>query len=376
MTNLKSKSGRSALSARREPYWARLEKGGFIGYRKPEAGEGTWIARWRDDDGKQHYHSFGTVESYDEACRRAQQLFAELRQGIDGRSVTVEDACREYVKAKRLTKKAAADDAEGRFDRLVYGKEIGRIALSKLRPKHVEAWRNAQVREDDEEDPEDARRSMDSANRNLASLKAALNHALRLQQVGTDAAWRAVPKFENVGRRRDLYLSLRQRQALIKKCGPELAAFVRGLALTAFRPGELAALDVKHLDQQNKLVQVRTSKTAVRDVPLSSDAFALFKAQAKDKTAAAPLFSRIAGQRWTKEAWRDELKEAVTAAKLNPAVVAYTLRHTAITDMLTGGVSIFIVAKLSGTSVQMIEKHYGHLLHMEAVKALDNVKMA
>jgi integrase len=376
-TNLTSETGRSKLAPRREPYWARLEKGGFIGYRKAEAGRGTWIARWRDDDGKQEYHSFGSVESYDEACKLARALFNDKRQGIVGQAATVADACREYVKSKRIVKPSTADDAEGRFNRLVYGTKFGAVLLSKLRATQVANWRDALVREADDEDPDDARRSQDSANRNLASLKAALNHAFKHQQVGSDAAWRTVGPFKDVGRRRDVYLTLKQRQALLKHCSPELAMFLKSLMLTGARPGELAAIDLGHLDIKNKVLRIAKSKTGPRDVPLSSDAFALLKEAAKGKVGAStPLLSRIAGQRWTKEAWRDEIKEAVTAAKLNPEVVAYTLRHSAITDMLTAGVSIFVVSKLAGTSIKMIEKHYGHLLHMDAVKALDQARLA
>jgi hypothetical protein len=39
-----------------------------------------------------------------------------------------------------------------------------------------------------------------------------------------------------------------------------------------------------------------------------------------------------------------------------------------------GGMDSVFVAKLSGTSVAMIEKHYGHLWHTETRKKLDAVK--
>lgn len=44
-------------------------------------------------------------------------------------------------------------------------------------------------------------------------------------------------------------------------------------------------------------------------------------------------------------------------------VVAYTYRHTYITDALQRGVDIATVAELVGTSVTMIQRHYGHLEH-------------
>ena len=39
----------------------------------------------------------------------------------------------------------------------------------------------------------------------------------------------------------------------------------------------------------------------------------------------------------------------------------YALRHTFVTNALAAGVPIFDVARYAGTSVQMIERTYGHL---------------
>ena len=58
------------------------------------------------------------------------------------------------------------------------------------------------------------------------------------------------------------------------------------------------------------------------------------------------------------------------AAKLPAGVSAYTLRHSVITDLVRGGLPVLTVAQLSGTSVAMIERHYGHLVRDDAEKAL------
>ena len=47
--------------------------------------------------------------------------------------------------------------------------------------------------------------------------------------------------------------------------------------------------------------------------------------------------------------------------KLDIKVIAYDYRHTYITDALQRGVDISTVAELAGTSVQMIQRHYGHI---------------
>lgn len=58
------------------------------------------------------------------------------------------------------------------------------------------------------------------------------------------------------------------------------------------------------------------------------------------------------------------------AAGLPPAATTYTLRHSTITDLVTGGLDLLTVAQLSGTSVAMIERHYGHLQRARAADAL------
>jgi hypothetical protein len=105
---------------RREPYWARLAAGLYLGYRKPGQGDETWIARRRNDGGKQEYHALGTVEDFDKAARQVREWASAAEQGVVRGSPTVADACEHYVKHLRLANGAnSAADAEGRFRRLV-----------------------------------------------------------------------------------------------------------------------------------------------------------------------------------------------------------------------------------------------------------------
>src|SRR5262249_49088562 len=59
---------------------------------------------------------------------------------------------------------------------------------------------------------------------------------------------------------------------------------------------------------------------------------------------------------WRNRDWYPAL-EAAGIDKRGP----YHLRHTFATEALAGGVSIFELARLMGTSVKMIDKTYGHL---------------
>lgn len=374
--DLSKRSALAGLTPRREPYWSRLSTGLYVGYRKLETGDGTWIARRRTDEGKQQYKALVGVSALDEAARAARQWSDACQFGVASGTTTVKEACEHYVKHLRVHKSAAsAADAEGRFRRLVDSAKIGKIDLAKLRTADVKAWVEAQIDvDDDEDDDEDLRRAKDSANRNLASLKAALNLALRDRLVATDIGWRTVLKFAKVGRRRQGFIPLDQRASLLAKCAPDLAKLVKALLLTAARPGEIAKATVAHFDKAQSTLALE-GKTGFRVVTLSTAAAAFFIEQAKDRIANAPLLPTAHDQVWTKDAWKKLFREAVAAAALSDELVLYSLRHTAISEMIAAGMDSFVVAKLAGTSTAMIDEHYGHLRHDTTRARLDAVRM-
>lgn len=370
---IESKTQRAKLEPRREPYWQRIEVGFFLGYRMLEQGDGNWIARLRED-GKQRYHALGAFADFDEAAKAARAWRKQIDQGVTVTTTTVAEVCRAYVDHRRLHKgKASADDAEGRFKRLVYEKALGKITLGKLKTTDVRKWVNDQLPTDVFED-EDLRRAKDTANRNLASLKAALNHALKDRLVATDAGWKTITPFAKVGSRRERMLSLAERNALLGACPEDLRALVKGLLLTAARPGELASAVVGDFDKRHGTL-VLDGKTGRRIVPISTGARSLLADQCKGKLPGAPIFATAYGVAWSKDSWKKPFKEAVIKANLPADVVAYTLRHTAISQMLLDGMQTSLVAMLAGTSSAMIDKHYGHLQHDKTRAMLDDVTM-
>lgn len=61
--------------------------------------------------------------------------------------------------------------------------------------------------------------------------------------------------------------------------------------------------------------------------------------------------------------WRNrEWRPAIDAAGLDTALHTYSMRHTYPAFALDAGVSIFELARLMGTSVEMIDRTYGHLV--------------
>lgn len=338
-------------------------------------GEGTWLARWKNENGDQRQKALGHFESYDKAAKEAIAWFDQNDLGVDPGGCTVEEACRAYVDDLRIRKgEKTAIDAECRLKRLVYGKRIGRTPLDKLRSTQVQAWRNTLIGRLEDEGPETLRKAKASANRNLTCLKSALNLALKNHLVSTDIGWKSVGRFEKTARNREHFLTLDERNRLLEACPHDLRELVKALLATAGRPGEIANCRIKDFDRENGTL-VLNGKTGRRLVSLSSAAAELFTKTCKGKIGNAPLIAREDGSFWDKDVWKRPFKRAVSAAGLPSDFVIYSLRHTAISQMIASGVDAFTVARLAGTSTSMIDKHYGHLAHSEAREKLDQARM-
>jgi len=376
---------RARLAVRREPYWHKIQRGGYLGFRRTEGGgtgdktdPGTWIARWRDEQGKHQYRAqnltgFAPEAAFDGASKAARTWFKEKAAGVVGRA-TVKDAAARYVASRRIEKgESTARDAEGRIDRHVNPK-LGPRPLDRLTTADIEGWRNGLVPRG--LDDEGSRRAKDSANRNLATLKAILNHAWRTGLVGTKDAWARVEKFKGMGEARKVFLTADQRGRLLDQCDGAFRDLIEAGFLTGARYGELRALLVSDYDKGRRVLSIRQGKTGPRSVPLSDAATRLFDRLRHGKLPAAPLLARDDGQAWQHSDQDKFMREAARKARLPNGTVYYTLRHTFIANALTGGVDIHTVAKLCGTSVAMIEKHYGKLLHSDARDKLNRIAFA
>jgi integrase len=69
------------------------------------------------------------------------------------------------------------------------------------------------------------------------------------------------------------------------------------------------------------------------------------------------------------------MRAAVEKAELPASVVFYTLRHSFIADLINE-MSIFNIAKITGTSIEMIEKHYGKLFKDRVIEVLERKSLA
>ena len=376
-------SARDRLRPRRGPYWHRVSKGSYLGFRRmTPAAHGTWLARWLDaSSGKQFYKTLGELTElpahlrFDAAQREAFAWFEHLARGGAIGKPTIRDACKRYEEHLRIQRSAhAASDAHARFYNYVLNDaKLASTELAKLTPTHVDAWRRSLREMPTRSGPRrGAQRSDSSLNRDMTCLRAALNLAIDDGIVTSDFAWRSkLRPVKNADRRRELYLERSQRRLLVEHAESDLAAFLRGLSLLPLRPGALAALRACDFDARLQVLRIGADKAGRdRRIKLPAAIAAFFASAVKDKLPQAPLLSRSGGQAWNKDAWKWPVKAAVQAAELPSETTAYTLRHSVISDLVHEGLDLLTVAQISGTSVVMIERHYGHLRSEVAATAL------
>ena len=111
-----------------------------------------------------------------------------------------------------------------------------------------------------------------------------------------------------------------------------------------------------------EIVELAKTSTSRRQVPLSMRA--LDALDATPTRLDTPLvFPGARGgalnlDNWRRRVWLPAIEASVVA---RPARI-YDLRSTFASDALAAGVSAFELARIMGTSVRMIERHYGALL--------------
>jgi integrase len=111
---------------------------------------------------------------------------------------------------------------------------------------------------------------------------------------------------------------------------------------------------------RGKLRAYGKSARSRRRVPLSTLAVAALDA-IPPRIDTPLLFPNAAGGLIDLHDWRRrEWSPALDAAGIDHGTI-YTLRHTFATRALSAGISLFELARFMGTSIEMIDRTYGHL---------------
>ena len=299
------------------------------------------------------------------------------RRGHAG-AVTVGEAVEKYTSNRRwLQGSAAADRDDKLFARTLHGEPLARVLLAELDATHIEDWRNGLIK---------CGRSRQTANRILRQFKAAMNYAFKKNLIATQP-WKSVDAFPVPERSRQTYLTIDERRVLLAASGPELRTFLTALLYTAARPGELERLTVRDLDLVSSTLRLTMSKgkggtERERFFCLSGAALEFFRLQAAGKADGDLL---VAPRGWGRTRWSRAIRKTVAGIntrrrEVDPQardfpvdVCCYDMRHTAISDWLVNSVDIGTVAKLAGTSVLMIDRHYHKFIRSAVAEQLAKI---
>ena len=388
-----TRSARARLPERREPYWTVISAGNALGYRRGAKG-GTWIAKFRDAEGKRHLDALGAADdardadglsvfSFSQAQERARAWFRRKAREQAGdfvpldRPYTVADALVDY-RADYQRRSGKATDRLDASAAAWIGPELGMVSLDRLTKGRIVGWHQnmaetpprlrtkpsaVQRHREADASAEAVRRRRSTANRVLTILKAALNHAHREGRCASDDAWRTVRGFREADAAKLRYLSDDEARRLTNACPADFRALVTAALLTGCRYGELTAMTVDDFNPDAGTVRVRTSKSGKpRHVVLTQEGRDFVVRLAAGKSGSARLFLRTNGKPWAKSEQQRPLAAACAAARIEPVVNFHGLRHTYASRLAMRSVPLAVIAaQLGHSDTRMVERHYGHL---------------
>jgi integrase len=204
------------------------------------------------------------------------------------------------------------------------------------------------------------------------ALRQVLNYAVRVGLIADNPA-KHVPNPEPKRREVPTFGSVAELEAIAAELPTPYAAVPIFAGLTGLRPEEWIALERGDIDRKASIVHVRRVYTDGTVKPHGKQARSLravpLPRRAADALATLPprldtplVFPGERGGHLSLHNWRrDEWTPALQAAGL-PHRGPYALRHTFASFAIAGGVSLFELSRFMGTSVDQLDKTYGHLL--------------
>ena len=330
-------------------------------------GQPLWAYRYRLDGRGSERRQVGGFGTRAEAEKALRKVLDRLGPGGGRATITLADFVNEYLEMHQA---APVTIAKLRW---LLGKStsvLGERLLAELSPKDIYAWRLTV--------PEGHRYEATQA------LRQVLNRAVAWDLLDHNPAKLGVPNPQRRAKEKRPFETWHQVEAVAERLGPTYGPMVIFAAATGLRPSELFGLDQRDVDRAAGVVYVRRAyangqlkrtktRLSTRAVPLQAKALAALDAlPASDNPILFPNArgGRIDFRIFGRKHWR----KAQTAAGIEPLRGLYDLRHTYATFALRAGVPVFAVSRFMGSSIAMIDRHYGHLAYdsrEHAVSLLD-----
>lgn len=364
--SITTKSSRSKLPVKTEPYWHKISKGYFVGYRKTKTG-GTWQARF-ESKVKSKQKSLGDDSRMDfkEALRKAGEFCDSLNEGAQVDYIiqkAIDDYLVKYAnkksklieKADKLEKEEVTLKAEKAVKRL-------RLRLERLMNDYIDLPINELTTKMLTDWMYSRPQKKSSVKRDFAAIYAMLNYAYRQGMVSSNRAWLMVEQYTTeVENPRKIYFTDKQVSEILKKAKEPYKSYYKATVLTGARAGEIADPMVKDFNKKDRTLYIGRKVNEKRHVKLSNEAYDFIKSQCVGKLPNARIFTNEKGNQWETDDLGYEFKRIAKKIKLPEGSVLYCLRHYYISKCIEADVGLFTTATNCGTSIKQIEKTYGHL---------------
>jgi integrase len=317
-------------------------------------GQPLWAYRYRLEGRGSERPQVGGFATRAEAEKALRKVIDRLGPGGGRATITLAEFVDEYLEMHQA---APVTVAKLRWLLVKATAVLGQKRLADLSPRDVYVWRLTV--------PEGHRFEATQA------LRQVLNRAVAWGLLDFNPAKLGVPNPARRAKEKRPFETWQQLEALAAQLGPLYGPMVIFTAATGLRPSELFGLDKRDVDRQLGVVYVRRAyangrikhtktRLSTRAVPLQAKALeALDRLPASDNPILFPNMrgGRIDFRIFGRKHWRP----AQIKAGIDPVRGLYDLRHTYATFALRAGVPVFAVSRFMGTSIAMIDRHYGHL---------------
>lgn len=334
---------------------------GFIVEARPQGGA-TYSLRYKDEYGRQRQYKIANAAdvTFAEAKKEALRIKGRVSVGknpqeerkANRRIPTLHELSVRYLEFVKANKKS--HDIDERYLRLHLLPRFGKLHLDQLRQDEIVDWLTGKVRGG-------------YAQATVNRWQVILGYMMRLaKQWGIPGAENNPlegVKQKDPNNRLERFLkpaeTQRLKQAVEDSPNPMLKYIVALLLLTGCRKRELLDAKWDEVDLDKKVWRIPTTKTGKpRHVPLSEDAIAVLKQV--PRFAKCPYVVPNPKTLMPFQSIFNSWNSARRAAKL-PDVRIHDLRHSAASNLVNAGQSLYVVAKVLGHTQTRTTERYAHL---------------
>ncbi len=334
---------------------------GFVIEVRPNGGK-TYALRYKDEYGRQRQHKIAHAAdvTFAEARKEALRIKGRVSVGRNpaeerkaARSIpTLNELSVRYLDFVKTAKKS--HEIDERYLRLHLLPRFGKLHLDQLRQEEIVEWLNAKVK---------AGYAQATVNR----WQVILSHMMRLAKQwgvpGAEINPLAGVRQRDPNNRKERFLNpaetKRLKAAVEASPNPMLKHIVALLLLTGCRKRELLDGKWEEIDLDRKVWRIPTSKTGkLRHVPLSDDAVAVLRSIPRTEGNAYIVPNPQTGEPFQSifHSW-----DTARRAAALPDVRIHDLRHSAASNLVNAGQSLYVVAKVLGHAQTRTTERYAHL---------------